>query len=48
MVNFKICDVKNWYTNNTIYRLANILRGIGDQALKFGQLLEHNMRNIFL
>ena len=48
MVNFKIYDATNWHTNNTIYRLANILRGKGNQALKFGQLLEHNMRNIFL
>ena len=28
--------------------MPNISRGKGNQTLKFGQLIEHNMRNIFL
>ena len=28
--------------------LANVLRSKGNQTLKFGQLIEYNMRNIFL
>ena len=28
--------------------LSNILRGKGNQAMKLGQLIEYNMRNIFL
>ena len=28
--------------------MRNILRSKGTQAMKFGQLTEHNMRNIFL
>ena len=27
--------------------MPNISRGKGNQTLKFGQLIEHNMRNIF-
>ena len=27
--------------------MNNILRSKGNQAIKFGQLIEHNMRNIF-
>ena len=32
----------------TKHVLSNILRNKGNQAIKFGQLLEYNMRNIFL
>ena len=32
----------------TIYALPNISRSKGNQAMKFGQLIEYNMRNIFL
>ena len=28
--------------------LTNISRNKGNQAMKFGQLIEHNLRNIFL
>ena len=28
--------------------LSNISRNKGNQTIKFGQLIEHNMRNIFL
>ena len=31
-----------------IHILPNILRSKGNQAIKFGQLIEYNMRNIFL
>ena len=31
-----------------IHILTTIMRSKGNQAMKFGQLIEHNMRNIFL
>ena len=31
-----------------IHILSNITRSKGNQAMKFGQLIEYNMRNIFL
>ena len=31
-----------------IHILPNISRSKGNQTMKFGQLIEHNMRNIFL
>ena len=33
---------------NGIYILPNTSRSKDDQAMKFGQLIEHNMRNIFV
>ena len=39
--NFKFYDVTSWLANN-------ILRRTGNQTMKFGQLKEYNMRNIFL
>ena len=32
----------------TIYILPNISRSEGNKTIKFGHLIEHNMRNIFL
>ena len=32
----------------TIHILSNISQNKGDQKMKFGQLIEYNMRNIFL
>ena len=32
----------------TTHILANILRSKGNQTMKFGQLIEYNMRNIFI
>ena len=32
----------------TMHILANISRSKGSQKMKFGQLIENNMRNIFL
>ena len=40
-VNFKFYDITAWLTNN-------ISRSKGTQTKKFGQLIEFNMRNIFL
>ena len=31
-----------------IHIMSNISRSKGNQAIKFGQLLEYNMRNIFV
>ena len=31
-----------------IHMLPNISRSKGNQSMKFGQLIEYNMRNIFL
>ena len=31
-----------------IHILPNILRGKGNHTMKFGQLIEYNMKNIFL
>ena len=46
-VNFKIRDVTTWLINNCNTQLPNISRSKGNQALKFGQLIQYNMRNIF-
>ena len=32
----------------TIYILGNISRSKGNQTMKFGQLIEYNMRNTFV
>ena len=37
-----------WYFTMLIHKLPNISRGEGNQTMKFGQLIECNMRNIFL
>ena len=47
-VNFKIHDITNWETNNYIYILSNISTSKANQTMKFGQLVEYNMRNIFI
>ena len=36
------------YQTVTIHILSNISRNKSNQTMKFGQLLEYNMRNIFL
>ena len=36
------------YETFAIHTLTNISRSKGNQAMKFGQLIEYNMRNIFL
>ena len=47
MVNFNIYDITDW-TINTIHILPSISRSKGNQTIKFGQLVEYNMINIFL
>ena len=47
-VNFKFHDVTAWLTTILIHILPNILRSKDNQTMKFGQLTEWNMRNIFL
>ena len=42
MVNFKIYDA------TSIHMLSNISKDKGNQTMKFGQLIDYNMRNIFL
>ena len=37
-----------WHHNLAIHILTNTTRSEGNQAMKFGQLTKHNMRNIFL
>ena len=46
-VNLKIYDITSWLTT-TIHILLNISRSQGNQAIKFGQLIEYNKINIFL
>ena len=41
-----IYDVTTWLTNNC--NTHNISRSKGNQTMKFGQLMERDMRNIFL
>ena len=45
--NFKICDVTTWLENK-IHILTNISRSKSNQTMKFGQLIEYNMKNISL
>ena len=37
-----------WLTNNCNTHITNISRSKGNQAMKFSQLRDYNMRNIFL
>ena len=46
-INLKIPDVITWETI-AIYILPNIPRSKSNQLTKFGKLIEHVMRNIFL
>ena len=48
MVNFKIRDVTYWTTIPTVHILSNTSRGKCNQTMKFGQLIDYNIRNIFL
>ena len=47
-VNLKIYDVTTWLQTITIHILFNISRSEGNQAMKSGQLIAYNTRNIFL
>ena len=46
-LNFKIHDVTTWLANNCNTNIAQYLKK-GNQARKFGQLTEYNMRNIYV
>ena len=47
-VNFESYDVTTWLKTIAIHKITNIARSEGNQALKFGLLIEYNTRNIFL
>ena len=47
-VNFKSYDVTTWLKTIAIHKITNIARSKGNQTLKFGLLIEYNMRNILL
>ena len=44
---FKMRSRPGWQTI-VIHILPNILRSKGNKTMKFGQLIDYNMRNIFL
>ena len=46
-VDFKIDDVKTWEKTIATHIYPNIWRSKVNQTMKFGQLIEYNMRNIF-
>ena len=47
-VNFEIYDVAAWLTKNYNTHMLNISRIKDNQMMKFGQLIKHPKRNIFL
>ena len=47
-VSFEIYDVTTWLTNNLMHILPNISRSKANETMKFGQLIEYNLRNIFV
>ena len=46
--NFKIYDIINWEAYNHKHILPNIPRSKNNQEMKFGQLIEYDVTNIFL
>ena len=46
-VNFKFYDAIAWLTNNCNTHITQYLENKGKQIMKFGQLIECKMRNIF-
>ena len=46
-VNFKIYDVTTWLRNNHDADIAQRLKKSGNQAMKFGHLIEYNKWNFF-
>ena len=48
MINFRIYDVTTWEKTVTINILPSISRSKGNQIIKYGKLIEYNMRHIFL
>ena len=47
-VNFKFYDIKNWEKIIITHKLSNISRSKDSQTVKFGHLIEYNVRNIFI
>ena len=47
-INFKIHDATTWFRNKCNTHIVNISRSKDNPTVKFGQLIGHNMRNIFL
>ena len=47
-VNFKIYDVATLLSKIAMHILTNISRSKRNQAMEFGQLIESNLKNIFL
>ena len=47
-VNFEIHDVTASLTNNFDTHIANIFRIKANQAMKIGQLIEYNKKNVLL
>ena len=47
-VDFNNYDVRAWLTNNCNGHIANITRSKGNQTMKIPELIEHDMRNVFL
>ena len=48
MVNFKTYGLTKWTTNGDNTHNTNISKGKGNQAMKFGQLINCSIKNIFL
>ena len=46
--NFKFYDIITWLTNNYNTNIAQYSRRKDNQTMKVGQLIEYNIRNIFL
>ena len=47
-VNFKIYEFTTWEKSSCIHILPNISKNKGNQTVKFGQLVECSVKNIFL
>ena len=45
-VSLKIYDVTNW--NKSMYKLPDISKHEGNQTIKYRQLIEYDVKNIFL
>ena len=46
--NFKILTPQSGQQTITVHILPNMSRNKGNQTINFGQLIKHNIRNIFL
>ena len=47
-VDFKFYDITAWLANNRNAHITHISSSKGNQTMKYGQLIECSMRNIFL